>query len=37
MIKDAARIAFGFRNLASQRSRVRLNCKRTIISQPMRG
>jgi transposase len=37
MIKDAARIAFGFRNLDSQRRRVRLHCKRTIISQPMRG
>jgi transposase len=37
MIKDAARIAFGFRNLENQRRRVRLHCKRTIISQPMRG
>jgi transposase len=37
MIKDAARIAFGFRNLASQRRRVRLHCKRTIISHPMRA
>lgn len=37
MIKDAARIAFGFRNLENQRRRVRLHCKRTIISQPLRG
>ncbi len=37
MIKDAARIAFGFRNLTHQRRRVRLHCKRTIISQPTRG
>jgi transposase len=37
MVKDAARIAFGFRNLDNQRRRVRLHCKRTIISQPMRG
>jgi transposase len=37
MIKDAARIAFGFRNLDNQRRRVRLHCKRTIISQPSRG
>jgi transposase len=37
MIKDAARIAFGFRNLHNQRRRVRLHCKRTIISQPLRG
>ena len=37
MVKDAARIAFGFRNLHNQRRRVRLHCKRTIISQPMRG
>ena len=37
MVKDAARIAFGFRNLENQRRRVRLHCKRTIISQPMRG
>jgi len=37
MIKDAARIAFGFRNLHNQRRRVRLHCKRTIISQPVRG
>jgi transposase len=37
MIKDAARIAFGFRNLDSQRRRVRLHCKRTITSQPLRG
>lgn len=32
LIKDAARIAFGFRNLDNQRRRVRLHCKRTIIS-----
>jgi len=32
LIKDAARIAFGFRNLGNQRRRVRLHCKRTIIS-----
>jgi transposase len=37
MIKDAARIAFGFRNLGNQRRRVRLHCKRTMISQPARG
>jgi transposase len=37
VIKDAARIAFGFRSLDSQRRRVRLHCKRTIISQPVRG
>jgi transposase len=37
MVKDAARIAFGFRNLENQRRRVRLHCKRTIISQPVRG
>jgi transposase len=37
MVKDAARIAFGFRNLDNQRRRVRLHCKRTIISQPTRG
>jgi transposase len=37
MVKDTARIAFGFRNLDNQRRRVRLHCKRTIISQPMRG
>jgi len=37
MIKDAARIAFGFRNLQNQRRRVRLHCKRTITSQQMRG
>jgi len=37
LIKDAARIAFGFRNLDNQRRRVRLHCKRTTISQPMRG
>jgi transposase len=34
MIKDAARIAFGFRNLNNQRRRVRLHCKQTIIRQP---
>ena len=32
LVEDAARIAFGFRNLDSQRRRVRLHCKRTIIS-----
>ncbi len=32
LVKDAARIAFGFRNLANQRRRVRLHCKRTTIS-----
>jgi transposase len=32
LIKDAARIAFGFRNLDNQRRRVRLHCKRTTIS-----
>jgi transposase len=37
MVTDAARIAFGFRNLENQRRRVRLHCKRTIISQPVRG
>ncbi len=37
MVKDAARIAFGFRNLDNQRRRVRLHCKRTIISRPVRG
>ena len=37
LIKDAARIAFGFRNLDNQRRRVRLHCKRTLISQPIRG
>jgi transposase len=37
LIKDAARIAFGFRNLDNQRRRVRLHCKRTMISQPLRG
>jgi transposase len=37
LIKDAARIAFGFRNIDNQRRRVRLHCKRTIISQPLRG
>ena len=37
MVKDAPRIAFGFRNLENQRRRVRLHCKRTIISQPVRG
>ncbi len=31
-VKDAARIAFGFRNLDNQRRRVRLHCKRTMIS-----
>jgi transposase len=37
LIKDAARIAFGFRNLDNQRRRVRLHCKRTMINQPLRG
>lgn len=37
MVKDAARIAFGFRNLDNQRRRVRLHCKRTITSQRPRG
>jgi transposase len=37
MVKDAARIAFGFRNLGNQRRRVRLHSRRTITSQPMRG
>ena len=37
MVNDAARIAFGFRNLENQRRTVRLHCKRTIISQPLRG
>ncbi len=32
LIKDAARIAFGFRNLDNKRRRVRLHCKRTMIS-----
>lgn len=32
LVKDAARIAFGFRNLDNQRRRVRLHCKRTMIS-----
>jgi transposase len=32
LVKDAARIAFGFRNLDNQRRRVRLHCKRTTIS-----
>jgi hypothetical protein len=37
LIKDAARIAFGFRNLGNQRRRVRLHCNRAMISSPMRG
>jgi transposase len=37
MVKDAARIAFGFRNIDNQRRRVRLHCKRPIINQPSRG
>ena len=37
MVKDAARIAFGFRNLDNQRRRVRLHCKRTMISRQLRG
>jgi transposase len=32
LINDAARIAIGFRNLRNQRRRVRLHCKRTMIS-----
>lgn len=36
MIKDAARIASGFRNLHSQRRRVQLHCKKTTIGQPLR-
>jgi transposase len=37
LIKDAARIAFGFRNLDNQRRRVRLHCKKTTISSQLRG
>jgi transposase len=37
LIKDAARIAFGFRNLDNQRRRVRLHCKRTMISSQLPG
>jgi transposase len=37
LIKDAARIAFGFRNLKNQRRRVRLHCKRKAINTPARG
>jgi transposase len=37
LIKDAARIAFGFRNLDNQRRRVRLHCKRKMITQSARG
>jgi transposase len=37
LVKDAARIAFGFRNLQNQRRRVRLHCKRKMITTPMRG
>ena len=37
LIKDAARIAFGFRNLDNQRRRVRLHCKRTMISSRCEG
>jgi transposase len=37
LIKDAARIAFGFRNLENQRRRVRLHCKRKMINLPVRG
>jgi transposase len=32
LIKDAARIAFGFRNIENQRRRVRLHCKRAMTS-----
>jgi transposase len=37
LIKDAARIAFGFRNLENQRRRVRLHCRREAINTPTRG
>jgi transposase len=37
LIKDAARIAFWFRNLDNQRRRVRLQCKRAMISRQLRG
>jgi transposase len=37
LIKDAARIAFGFRNLENQRRRVRLHCKRKMINLPVPG
>jgi hypothetical protein len=37
LIKDAARIAFGFRNLDNKRRGVRQHGKRTMISQPLRG
>jgi transposase len=37
LIKDAARIAFGFRNLNNQRRRVRLHCKYNAISSQLRG
>jgi transposase len=37
LIKDAARIAFGFRNLTNQRRRVRLHCKRKAINTTARG
>ena len=37
LAKDAARIAFGFRNLDNQRRRAGKHCKRTMISQPLRG
>ena len=36
MAKDAVRIAFGLRNLHTQRRRLRLHCERTITSQPVR-
>ena len=37
LIKDAARTAFGFRNLENQRRRVRLHCKRKMINAPASG
>ncbi len=37
LVKDAARIAFGFRNLDNQRRRVRLHCQPKTISSQMRG
>jgi transposase len=37
LIKDAARIAFGFRNLGNQRRRVRLHCNQKTITSRARG
>jgi transposase len=37
LVKDAVRIAFGFRNLKNQRRRVRLHRKRKAINTPARG